>query len=117
MKRTVNLYQLIEQLLMFLLSMTFNALPAATQMIIVGFIKDNLRQNSAILRYPHFYAALLTRKAIEHFKKRKVFVKKRLKQILFQSEGNYKYVNSKNNMVSKREACGYEETKINNYQN
>ena len=108
MKRTGTLYQLIEQLLTFLFAMAFNTLPLATQLMIVGFIKDNLRQYTCIIRQPISYAALLIRKADKKFKVRALSANRRLKQILFNSNRNHKYENSRNNMVSKREACCYE---------
>ena len=104
MKRSIKLDQLAEQLLMLLLPIIFNALPVATQPMIVGFIKDSLRQYYDRVRQPLSYAASKIRKV----KDRAVLGKRMSKQALFQTNRNHNYENSRNKMVSKREACCYE---------
>ena len=104
MKQSTRLYQLAEQLLMLLLPMIFNALPIATQTMIVGFIKDSLRQYSDMVRQPLSCAASTIRKVKEHV----VLGKLMSKQTSFQTNRNHNYENCRNKMVSKREACCYE---------
>ena len=104
MKRSIKLYQLAEQLLMLLLPMIFNALPVATQPMIVGFIKDSLGQYYDMVRQPLSYTASTIRKV----KDRAVLVKRMSKQALFQTNRNHNYENCSNKIVSKREPCCYE---------
>ena len=108
MKQTGKFKLIIGHFLMFSLSLVLNALPMATQIMIVHSIRDNLRLYVSMIRHPVFYAALAIRKVKEHFREQKAVAKRTVSMILFKANQKYRYEKSRNDMASTRETCCYE---------